>query len=821
MERVEGIVDEPKTDLGMEPVEGHSSTVITEQRVTRTVIRRRTQAAPPPLPDEVHPEVVNEPQSPPPPVEEMVVSAEPPVEAVEAVPQVERKAPRKPGLKKASARVEPEIAPVEEEVKVAPPPPPETPKVVAPKAPEKVEPIPGSEYLGRYKRIKVVKATDSGNLVPEVRLGKAADPQQPAPPTAPAPGPGSGSGRREFVEVRNFRSPKMGKRKRLVPGKKGKKTEITTPKAIKRVVKISDGVTVSDLAKKMSVKASELMQKLVGMGTMVTINQSIDVDTASLVAAEFGYEVDNVFVAPEDLLKADEAGQVAEQPEDLMPRPPVVTVMGHVDHGKTSLLDAIRKTNVAAGEAGGITQHIGAYSVKMDGGRMITFVDTPGHEAFTAMRARGGKVSDIVILVVAGDDGVMPQTKEAVNHAKAAGVSIIVAVNKMDKPGADAEKIKKALTEFQMVPEEWGGDTLYVPVSAKTGLGIPQLLEMLLLQADVLELKANPNKPAKGTVVESELDKRRGSVVTVLVQSGTLHEGDDIVVGNCSGRVRAMSDDRGKRLKEAGPSTPVEIMGLDGIPTAGDSLVVVEDEKKAKQVAELRQSRSREQDMNKNTKVSLEDLYDKIEKGDIKELNVIVKADMTGSVEVLAETLQKLSTPKVAVRVIHGAVGGISESDINLAISSGALIIGFHVRADAKARAMAEQHKVDLRHYDVIYELTDDVTKAMAGLLAPKQVEKVLGRAQIREIFSIPKAGTVAGCSVTEGKILRNARVRLLRDNVTVYTGTLNSLRRFKDDAREVTTGLECGMSIANFNDVKVGDVIEAYQIDEIAATLE
>ncbi len=765
------IVDERGTKAPGSEAAPPSSVV--DKRVTKTVIRRRAGATPPaPLPEEIAAKEVT------PPKVEMEMPPEPPAKE--------------------------EAKPVPMETLSSPP-----------------ENSADAGYLPKYKRIKVVSTSETETVAgPEV--------VRPAPPKSPtAPGsvlsaPGSiGLGRREIIEIRDFSKPKMGKKKRLAPGKKSKKTEITTPRAAKRVIRVTDAVTVSELAKRMAVKVNEVIGKLMTMGTMVTINQQLDLDTATLVASEFGYEIENVAVAPEDLLQEEAKSEEAANPEDLKLRAPVVTVMGHVDHGKTSLLDAIRKSAVAAREAGGITQHIGAYSVKTDTGRHVTFIDTPGHEAFTAMRARGAKVTDIVVLVVAADDGVMPQTKEAANHALAAKVKIIVAVNKMDKPGADPEKIKKALTEFNLVPEEWGGETIYVPVSAKTGAGVPQLLEMIALQSDVMELKANPKKRGAGTVIEARLDKRRGPVITVLVQDGTLHEGDAIVVGAESGRIRAMQDDKGNRVREAGPATPIEIMGVSGVALAGDELIAVTDEKKAKEISELRQKIARGQDLSKSSKVSLDDLYQKIEQGDVKELKVIIKGDTTGSVEVLSDSLPKLSTPKVAVRVIHGGVGGISENDVMLATASGALIIGFNVRPEAAAANLAERKEVDIRLYDVIYHLTEDITKAMAGLLAPKKVEKRLGTAEVRQTFMIPKAGTVAGCAVTDGKILRSASVRLVRDAVPIYTGRLASLKRFKDDAREVPAGMECGLVIENYNDVKVGDVIESFQVEEIAATLD
>ncbi|QOX78706.1 translation initiation factor IF-2 [Trichlorobacter lovleyi] len=605
------------------------------------------------------------------------------------------------------------------------------------------------------------------------------------------------------------KSRKKGK-EREEPGK----TELTTPKAIKRIIKISETITIGELAKRMGIKATDLIKAMMKMGSMVTINHVLDHDAAVLLASDYGYEVENVAVDLDEILEF-----TPDAPELLQERPPVVTIMGHVDHGKTSLLDAIREANVIAGEAGGITQHIGAYDVELHG-RKITFLDTPGHEAFTAMRARGAKVTDIVILVVAADDGVMPQTKEAINHSKAAGVPIIVAINKIDKPDARPEKVKQELTEHGIVSSEWGGDVTMVEVSAKKRLNLEELLEMILLQADLMDLKANPDKAAKGTIVEGKLDKGRGPVATVLVQEGTLRTGDYCVVGVHSGRVRAMQNDRGERVLAAGPAMPVEVVGLPGVPDAGDIFVAMKDEKQAKEIATLRQIKQRELELAKHAKMSLEQLYEKIQKGEVKDLNVIVKADVQGSVEAVAESLRKLSTEAVRLNVIHTAVGAITETDVNLATASNAIIIGFSIRPEVKAQAMAEKEGVDIRLYNVIYDAVDDVRKAMEGLLEPVFKEKYLGRAEIREIFSVPKVGNVAGCYIQDGKILRNAQVRLLRDNVVVYQGKLGTLRRFKDDVKEVATGYECGMGLENYNDIKVGDIIEAFEMEKVAAKL-
>lgn len=593
------------------------------------------------------------------------------------------------------------------------------------------------------------------------------------------------------------------------------KPVVTVPKAIKRRIRIDEAITVANLAKHIGVKATEIIKKLLLLGLPANINQAIDYDAAALVAAEFGYEVEKAGFEEEDILHSAE-----DRPEDLQPRPPVVTVMGHVDHGKTSLLDAIRHTKVIDQEAGGITQHIGAYFVELDG-RHITFLDTPGHEAFTAMRARGAKVTDIVILVVAADDGVMQQTVEAINHAKAAGVPIMVAINKIDKPNANPDRVKRELSEHGLLPEEWGGDVTMVEISAKKKIGIEDLLEMVLLQAELLELKANPNKTARGRVIEAKLDKGRGPVATILVQEGTLREGDAYVCGTYSGRVRSMFNDKGQKITSAGPSVPVEVLGLSGVPNAGDDFVVLADEKQAKLVAEHRQLKAREKELSRTTKVTLEKLYEQIRDGQVKEINVILKTDVQGSMEAIRDSLLKLSTADVKVNLIHAGTGAVSESDVMLASASNAVIIGFNVRADAKAQDLAEQEKVSIRYYDVIYQILDDIKDAMVGLLEPQYEEQVVGRAEVRQTFHISRIGTVAGCYVTDGKVERNAKVRLIRDGVVVWDGKISSLKRFKDDAREVKAGFECGLTIENFNDIKVGDLLEVYQMVEVAPTLE
>ena len=619
--------------------------------------------------------------------------------------------------------------------------------------------------------------------------------------------------KQEVIELkeREFRSPRgrMLRKKRALPGKEQRKTEITVPKASKRVVRVSEVITVGDMAKALGVKAGEVIKALMGLGMMTTINQVLDFDTATLLGAEFEYQVENMAFDAETALQDEH--EVAEPAESLKPRPPVVTIMGHVDHGKTSLLDAIRKTNVTSSEAGGITQHIGAYHVQVEG-RGVTFLDTPGHAAFTAMRARGAKVTDLVVLVVAADDGVMPQTVEAIDHARAAEVPIVVAVNKIDRPDADPEKAQRGLSDHGLVPEAWGGDTILVPVSAHTGEGIPQLLEMLLLQADVLELKANPDKLARGAIVEAKLERGRGPVSTVLVQEGTLNVGDPIVAGTHHGRVRAMIDDQGKKVQSAGPSMPVEILGLQGVPQAGEAFSSLTDESKARQIAEYRGGQQRETELQKTSKVSLEEFYDQIKAGEVKELRVVLKGDVHGSVEALADAMTRLSTDDVKLRVIHGSVGGITESDVLLATASNAIIIGFNVRPEPKAALLAAQEHVDTRLYTVIYEVIEDITAAMEGLLEPVYREEFHARIQVREVFNIRGVGTIAGCSVSDGKIQRSSMIRLLRDQVVVHEGKLGSLKRFKDDVREVGTGYECGIALDSFQDIKVGDVIEGFE---------
>ncbi len=596
----------------------------------------------------------------------------------------------------------------------------------------------------------------------------------------------------------------------------GAKPILTTPSAQKRVIRIEENITVQQLAQRMSLKATELLMKLMTLGVgRVNINSSLDSDTAKILASEFGYEVENVAKTDAELI--DEAIGHGEHGV-ATPRPPIVTVMGHVDHGKTSLLDRIRKANVAGGEVGGITQHIGAYRVDTPKGAVV-FLDTPGHEAFTAMRARGAEATDVVVLVVAADDGVMPQTREAINHARAANVPIVVAVNKIDKPSARPSQIRNELAGLGLNPEEWGGDTLYVNVSALTGEGVDALLENIALQTEIMELTAVPDGPAKGVVLEAYLDKGRGVVANVLVQSGTLNQGDLLLAGMGLGRIRALTDDRGRRVKSAGPATPVEVLGLSDLPSAGDAFNVVTDQRIAHEIVETRKKQLAAKDRTTN-KRSLEDLQKMMVAGDIQELNLVIKSDVQGSVEALVKALTELSTEKVRVHVVGTGVGGITESDVMLASASKAIIVGFNVRPAGQAAAVAKSEGVEIRNYAIIYDAVDDVKKAMAGLLAPTFSAKELGKAEVRKVFNIPKIGTVAGCYVTDGVLKRNAKVRLVRDSVQVWEGGLASLRRVKDDVREVSNGFECGVGLDGFNDVHERDIIECYELEEVAASL-
>ena len=637
---------------------------------------------------------------------------------------------------------------------------------------------------------------------------------------AAAPAPRELDAQPPAFDAAEFRKREMvfqpKKRKGLL-NRPSMKTEITKAAAHKRVVKVNGTMRASDLAQEMGLKLSELTKVLVKNGVMATPNTDLDFDTIALIVPDYGWEAQNVSQTAEAMIDTKAFGDLNAE---LVTRPPVVTIMGHVDHGKTSLLDAIRSAKVAAGEAGGITQHIGAYQVSLDDGYKITFLDTPGHEAFTAMRARGANVTDIAIIVVAADDGVMPQTAEAISHAKAAGVPLIIAVNKMDKPGANPDKVKQQLTEFEVVPEEWGGNAIFAPVSALKHTGIKELLEQIRLVAEVAELKANPARSGHGTVIEARLEKGRGPVATILVQDGTVKVGQHIVAGRVTGRIRSLTNDRGEKVQSVGPGAPVEVLGLDEVPRAGDIFDIVKDEKVAEEAARIRQD-AYDKSNQKVGKISLEEIFAKVKTGDVKELTVVLKTDVHGSLEAIQGMFQKLGNAEVKLKVIHAAVGGITESDVLLASTTKGLIIGFNVRPDGGATTAAKRVGVEIRTYSVVYELMDDMKKAMAGLLAPTIVEKVMGRAEVRNIFTVPKIGTIAGCFVLDGKIARSNMARLIRDGKIVYEGKLASLKRFKDDAREVASGFECGIGIENFNDVKVGDVIEAFQKEEIARTLE
>ncbi len=803
---------------------------VVEKRVKPTVIRRRTRSIEPPAPP------------PPPPV---FVEPEPIVQKAEAQPEITiapkkvkkvikrgeikeveekkpAKEPKKEKKEKKETKVTPEVKPDQPEIipsKPTPLPPkvkakevgPEPGKSVEPKAEEEAKPTLPKKPEIKIPKKEILAEVEKEGLPPGKKKGVVK--------------------RRKLIEERMlFEDDLMDEKKLdkegelplrpLKPFKKKlvlkspKKTEITVPKPIKRIIRIAEVISVGDLAKRMGVKGGDLIKKLMDIGIMATINHLIDADVASLVASEFGYEVERTSLEHSELLESK-----PDQPEDLQPRPPVVTIMGHVDHGKTMLLDAIRKTNVVEGEAGGITQHIGAYDVQLENGHVV-FIDTPGHEAFTAMRARGAKVTDVVVLVVAADDGVMPQTKEAIDHARAANVPILVAINKIDKPNANPEKVKKELSELGLVPEQWGGNTILAEISAKQKIGIKELLELILVQAEILELKANPNKLARGIVIEAKLDKGRGPVATVLVQEGTLKTGDVFIAGSQYGRVRAMLNDRGQKIEEAGPSVPVEVVGFTAVPEAGEKFIVVTEERLAKQISLHRQEKIRAQELSKLSKVSLEELYEKIKKGEIKELNVIIKADVQGSIEAVKEALKKLATGEVEVNIIHGGVGGITESDVNLASASNAIIIGFNVRPGPKAQLLAEQENVDIRTYSVIYDAISDIKKALEGLLEPTYKEHVLGRAQVLQLFNIRKMGTIAGSLIIDGKVVRGSHARLLRDNVVIFDGRISSLRRFKDDMKECTQGFECGIWMENFNDIKPGDIIESYEMERVQPRL-
>ena len=815
-------IEEERVAAIKEAVCGGSSEVITEKRIKSTVIRRRKEVVKKkPLVEVVPSEAEAEAQVP------SELKEEKPLEEKPEPAKAKAKAKKEPA-KKAKAKKEPAK---KAKAKKKPKGKREQPAKII-KMPE-VKPV--EDVVTQEEKAEPVKEKAKPKahlkLIPKEEL-----------PAAPSRGKAKKKDKKKPVESeadKRFFKKKITFRKREVLDKsdlydekalrarkgrryqkgrmaiKGEKTLITTPKAIKRRIKIDEAIVVSELAKRMGVKANEVIKELITLGVMVTLNQAIDFETAAVIASEFDYEAEKVSFEEDTLIPSEK-----DDPKKLKPRPPVVTIMGHVDHGKTSLLDAIRETNVIDGEAGGITQHVGAYNVTLKNGRVV-FLDTPGHEAFTAMRSRGAEITDLVVLVVAADDGVMPQTLEAINHAKAANVPVMVAVNKIDKPEADPEQVKRQLAENGLNPEEWGGDTVFVNVSAKQGKGIEELLEMILLQAEVLELKANPEKLAVGHVIEAKLDPGKGSVATVLVEEGTLRPGDAVICGHYYGKVRAMTDDRGTRLDSAGPSMPVEIQGLSGVPMAGDDFMAMDDEKVAKQVSAHRAQKRRVSQLTQSSKLTLEKYYEQIQGVLVKDLNLIIRADVQGSVEALTEAVQKIESTEVQVNIVHSATGAIAESDVMLATVSKAIVIGFNVRPNAKVRDLATEQDVDIRFYDVIYNVVSDVKGAMAGLMEPTYKEHTVGSAEVRETYTIPKVGTIAGCYVTEGKIERGQTMRLIREGVVVYDGKIGSLRRFKDDAKEVQSGYECGIGIENFNDVKVNDVIECYETEEIKPVVE
>lgn len=812
---------------------GKKEETVVETRVKPTVIRRRKKAVKVEAPPEIEPEAEAAPEAAQP--EEKAREPEPTEEAAPGIAAEEQ--PAEPTVEETQeAAPKEEVAEEEKQPEVKP-------KKVGKKA-KKKEPAAKIIKLAPPQPVAKPKADDEKRQVkPRKKVAdkiSLAD-RMPAPEDAVEKETKKRKKKRRADEAegdRKFLKKRIAPRKKMViegsdlydnrhrarkPRKLGKaqkaasgqKTQITVAKAIKRRIKIDEAILLSDLAKRMGIKANELIASLMAMGVMVTVNQSLDFETASLVAAEFNYEIERSTFEEETLLK-----QEKDDPEKLSERPPVVTIMGHVDHGKTSLLDVIRETRITESEAGGITQHIGAYHVDTDKGQ-IAFLDTPGHEAFTAMRARGAQVTDIVVLVVAADDGVMPQTLEAINHAKAAEVPIIVAVNKIDKANAEPDRVKRELSENGLTPEDWGGDTICVNVSAKLNEGIDELLEMILLQAEVLELKANPDKLAVGHVVEAKIDSGRGAVATVLVRDGTLRNGDPVVCGVHSGKIRAMLGDRGNPVESAGPSIPVEILGLSGVPMAGDEMIALADEKSAKQVSMHRMQKHRTKELSPTSRLSLDSLYEQMQQGDMKDLNLVIRADVHGSNEALVDSLTKLSNDEVTVNVVQSATGTITETDISLATVSNAIIIGFNVRPTPKLQALANEEQVDMRFYNVIYDVIKDVKDAMVGMMESTYEERALGSAEVREVFHIPKIGAIAGCYVTDGKIERGQHMRVVRDGVVIYEGKNSSLRRFKDDVKEVQSGYECGIGIENFNDIKIGDALECYYMEEIKPEIE
>jgi translation initiation factor IF-2 len=844
-------------------IKGGTEPSLVEKRVKPTVIRRRRKVVAPPVEEvEAAPaEEVEETATPEPVLEEAApeeAASEPEPAEEEKIPEPE--APAEEVEVAAPEEEAPvEEAPVEEiatetpealEAAAEPEPEPEPKLTVVEEPKPEVKPVPKVKKKKKESAAKIIKLpehpvqpTPKPAPRPEAK-GRPARPAQPQPTGVAVPPPKEARAKKKgkrkggpadegLPEQRRFKKKTAFRNKAVVEGadlysgrqrsRKGRKggkskisataqkTQITTAKAIKRRVKIDETIVLADLAKRMGIKAADMIAKLMGMGVMATVNQTIDYDTAALVAAEFDYEIEKAVFEEETILKVAKD----EDPDKLEHRPPVVTIMGHVDHGKTSLLDVIRKSRVTEGEAGGITQHIGAYLVSTPKGD-IAFLDTPGHEAFSAMRSRGAQVTDLVILVVAADDGVMPQTVEAINHSKAAQVPLIVAVNKIDKPDADPDRVTRQLAEIGVVPEDWGGENIFVHVSAKEQTGIDDLLEMILLQAEMLELKANPDKLASGHIVEAKLDSGRGAVATVLVKEGTLKAGDPVVCGVHFGKVRALLDDYGRKLDSAGPSMPVEIVGLSGVPMAGDEMVAVDDEKDARQVSQHRIQKLRSKELAKTSRLSLEKLYERMQEGEVKDLNLIIKTDVDGSLEAIRDSLTKLSNEEVTINIQHAATGTITESDIFLAAGSDAIIIGFNVRPNAKVQEMANEENVDIRYHNIIYNVIKEIKDAIVGLMKSTFEEHILGRAEVRQVFHVPKVGTIAGCYVTDGKMERGKLTRLLRDGIVTYDGKNNSLRRYKDDVKEVQSGYECGIGLVNYNDIKVGDVIESYYMEEI-----
>jgi translation initiation factor IF-2 len=784
---------------------------VDEIRIKPGIIRRRKKAAEVPEVVEAAEEVAEEAQESP------AVSAAPPGEEAEGVvppPVGEPERPADIAPLEVEAGTQEATAPVETEVA--------EPARVPPSAVGKARQVtraaksaPESAEEAKKPPAKVSKPVGKRALEPEEMEDERAGKKK-----RPLPGKKvveyTGRKKRDYTadldgDRDSTRRRFDGRREKRGPKRAAMKPSLTVPKPIKRKIRMAGEITVGELAKRLSVKAAEIIKKLMENQIVVNINQLIDYDTATLIAQDYEYEVESTVQEESHLLPKE-----GDRPEGTVLRPPVVTIMGHVNHGKTRLLDTIRKTNVMEKEAGGITQHIGAYKVNL-GEKTIVFLDTPGHEAFTKMRARGAQVTDIVVLVVAGDDGVMPQTVEAIDHAKAAGVPIIVAINKIDLPNANPDKVKQELSEHGLISEAWGGDTLFAHISAKEGLGIQELLEIILLQAEMQELKSDPGREAKGLIIEARLDRTLGTVATVLVRDGTLRAGDPFVTGLYHGKVRALIDDRGSRVDEAGPSIPVEVLGCSGVPEAGDPFFVVADEKKAKALSAMRMEKSRQAGAAAQTKMSLEDLYERIRQDEIEELNLILKADVQGSAEALAESLERLTNAEVRIKVLHSGVGGVTETDVMLASASSALIIGFNVRAESKAMSLAEQEKVDIRFYTVIYDAVSDVEDAILGMLKPVYKEVLLGHAEIRDTFNMQRVGTIAGSYIVDGKMERNARVRLLRDSVVVHDGRIASLRRFKEDVKEVVAGYECGIRMENYNDVKTGDVLESYTLEQVA----